>query len=87
MKRWTIEKSGHSLVLYYKDFETAKEKNPEAISIKECTDYGYLEYVEKIISSATETLYNYKGRIVYKIPYNSAYVLVQLWYDIIDGKR
>jgi len=86
MKRWIIEKPEGIFKLYYKDLATANERNPTAISIKECTDYGYLEHVEKIKTSATETLLNYKGKLVYKVPHNSAHVLVQLWYDMIDGK-
>ena len=86
MKRWNIKNPDGCITLYYMDLATAKKQNPKAISINECTDYSYLEYVDKIISSATEALYNYKGKLVYKIPYNSAYVLVQLLYDVINGK-
>ena len=50
------------------------------------THYTYLEYVEKIKLSAAETSLNYKGKLVYKIPHNSAHVLVQLLCDMIDGK-
>ena len=86
MKRWNVELSDHTLKLYYKDLDTAKMKNPKAISITECLDYDYLNYIEKIISSSIETLYNYRGRLVYKIPHNSAFVLVQIWYDLVDGE-
>lgn len=85
MKRWNIEKTNTKLVLYYKDLESAQKANPKAVRITECFDCSYLEYVNKIISSATHTFKNYRGKIVYKIPYNSAFVLVQLAYDIIDG--
>ena len=84
MKRWNVELSDHTLKLYYKNLDTAKMKNPKAISITECLDYDYLNYIEKIISSSIETLYNCRGRLVYKIPHNSAFVLVQIWYDLID---
>jgi len=86
MKRWIIERPTGSLIHYYKDLETAKKRNPDAISIKECMDYSYLEYVDKIISLSIKSICDYKGRMIYSIPYNSSFILVRVLSDIIDGK-
>lgn len=87
MKRWNVVLPEYTLKLYYQDYETAKIRNSRAISIVENFDYAYLEYVEKIKSAAKEILYDYKGRKLYKIPYNSAYILVRLLMSFEDGKE
>lgn len=66
--------------LYYKDYDTAYENNPDC-EIKECDDYDYLKYINRIQQKSIQTLYDYKGREVEKIPYNSDYILVRFWYD------
>jgi hypothetical protein len=75
-----------TLKLYSADMESIKKKRPDAISITECNDYGYLSFIDKIKQSAADEIYSYKGKKVYKVPYNSAFVLVQIWYDIIGGE-
>ena len=87
MKRWNVELPEFTLELYYQDLETAKEKNPRAINITESFNYAYLDYVEKIKAEAKGILYDYRGRTVYKIPYNSAYILVRLWLSTEGGEE
>jgi len=69
------------------DFEAARVANPEAIQITECTDYSYLTYIKKIKAASVETLHDYRGRNVYKIPLNSAYVLVRLYCSSEEGEE
>jgi len=86
MKRWNIQLPDTSMTLYYADLETARAKYPKAINITENFDYGYLEFVDKI-KAVAQVECDHKGKRVYKIPYNSAYILVHLWYDIENGKE
>lgn len=74
--------------LYYTDIEKARQKYPDA-EITLDTDIEYLNSVEKIRAISIETLYDYRGRMVWKIPHNNAYILYRQFIDedgeFIDG--
>lgn len=84
MKRFVIEDvDGYVLKLYYSDIEEAKRKNPDC-TINEYIDYSHSIYCNAIRSASTETILDYKGRIIYKIPLSTGYVLVRLYIDPQD---
>ncbi len=91
MERFIIKDAKYDyrpIKLYYSDIKEARQKYPNA-EITLDTDTEYLNSVEKIKSIATEKLYDYKGRMVWKIPHNNAYILYRQFVDengnYIDG--
>ena len=53
----------YPLKLYYSTLEECKKANPSAISIEECLDYEYLQYIDKIKENGREIFDNF-----YEIP-------------------
>ena len=84
IKRWIVHKYNKELKLYYNTLEEAKQNNPDC-QISEYHDDSHIQYINKINSLSTETLYDYRNRPLLKIPHNAGYILVRLCLDQSDG--
>lgn len=81
MQRYLVtDTNGYVLKLYYKDIDAAKRNNPNA-KIELYNNYSHYSFCNAIVRAATETLVDYKGRVMYKIPLSTGYVLVRLYID------
>ena len=58
--------------LYYSTLEDCKKANPRAISIEECLDYEYLQYIDKIKENGRKIFDNF-----YEIPIDHGMILVK----------
>lgn len=63
------------MLLFYKTFEDARCRHPNC-EIEESDDYGYLEYINKLLKLPHEVKYDYRGReiLIYKLKHNTVYV-------------
>lgn len=85
MERFIVKEGNLRLMrLYYADIEEAKKYYPTA-EITVDTDMEYLKSVERIKTKAVGSLYDYRGREIWKIPYNNAFILYEQYKDE-DGK-
>ena len=64
----------YELKLFYRSLEECKEQNLTAISIEECLDYSYLEYIDKIKENGTKISDNF-----YKITIDNGFVFVKFY--------
>lgn len=88
VKMWSYDKNKerfeYILKLYTKDEDRLKNMVSNIISYEEIFDTTYLEYVEKIKENSIETLFDYRGREIWKIPYADKYILYRPY--IQDGE-
>ena len=84
MKRWNVTNSkGYTFKLYYETLEEV-QKEWKDCTITECTDYEYLQYIQKIKDLSIETKQIYKsGRLreLLKIPYLNGFMYIILFKD------
>ena len=76
MKRFIVKMKMNDkiypLKLYYSTLEECKKANPSAISIEECLDYEYLQYIDEIKESGRKISDNF-----YEIPIDNGIILVK----------
>ena len=91
MERFIIKDAKYDyrpIRLYYSNIEEARQKYPDA-EITIDADKNFLESVEKIKAMSEHTLYDYRQREIWKIPYNNKYILYRQYIDedghYIDG--
>ena len=84
MKRWNVTNSkGYTFKLYYETLEEVQKEWKDCI-IAECTDYEYLQYIQKIKDLSIETKQIYKsGRLreLLKITYINGFMYIILFKD------
>lgn len=91
MERFIIKDEKYDNIvmrLYYSDIDEAQRKHPGATIMLD-TDIGYLDAVEKIKALSVEKFCDYRGREIWKIPHNNAFILYRQFVDeegnYIDG--
>lgn len=89
MERFIVKEGDlRPMHLYYPNIEEARKHHPTA-EITIDTDKEYLKLVERIKGKSVGNLYDYRGREIWKIPYNNDYILYRQYKDengnYIDG--
>jgi len=85
--RYNIETTNGTLRMYYNTLDEVQLKYPNC-KITLDTDTSFVEYINKIKEIVTEILYDYRGREVWKISHNLAFILYRPYFDdgeYIDG--
>lgn len=85
MKRYILYLQNGTNIKLYGNAECLKHQFPEALKICEDTDLSFYGFVEKIKKSSTETVFDIKGRQIWKIPYNTGYIMYRQFMDEVDG--
>lgn len=85
MKRYILYLQNGTNIKLYGNAAYLKHQFPEALKICEDTDLSFHNFVEKIKKASTETVFDMNGRQIWKIPYNTGYIMYRQFVDEVDG--
>lgn len=85
MKRYILYLQNGTKIKLYGNKEYLKQQFPEASKICEDTDSSFCDFIEKIKKSAEDIVFDNRGRPIWKIPYNTGYIMYRQFVDEVDG--
>lgn len=85
MKRYILYLQNGTKIKLYGNEECLKQQFPEASKIREDTDSSFCDFIEKIEKTVEDIVFDNRGRPIWKIPYNTGYIMYRQFVDEVDG--